>query len=215
MTFQDEDLAGLVQGAAELGVPLGHDQARRLLDFLDCLYLWNRVARLTNVEPRDAVRLHLLDSLSAAPLLFGEQVADLGSGAGLPGIPLALASPGIRFYLVESNRRRCSFLAEAIRSLGLPNAFVLETDVEGLMASGRGFDTVTSRAFRPPSEFLSIASSLVAIGGRVILMRGGLRPGDEPASPAIGPALVLEEQRSFALPGSGDNRALLAFRRIC
>ena len=112
----DSELAGLVAGAEQLGVSLTPEVATRLLGFLELLYAWNDFAGFTAVDRRDAVRLHLLDSLAVAPMLTGARhIADLGSGAGLPGIPLATYLGGAMFTLVESKRRRCSFLREVVR----------------------------------------------------------------------------------------------------
>lgn len=209
-----EELETLVRGASDLGVALGSAQATKLLAFLDLLYRWNRTSRLTSVSRGDAVRIHLLDSLSAAPLLNPGIAGDLGSGAGLPGLPLAIARQDVRVELVESNRRRCSFLHEAVRELAISNAVVVEKDVDDLIEGGKTFATVISRAFRQPAEFLKLAHALLPVGGRAILMRGGR--GDEgvvlPAE--LSRALERELERRFELPSGGESRSLVVFRRI-
>lgn len=209
-----EEHDALVRGASDLGVALSGGQTSQLIDFLDLLYVWNRAARLTNVSRADAVRIHLLDSLSVCQMLSPELVADLGTGAGLPAIPLAVVRPDLRFHLVESSRRRCSFLHEVVRTLGLSNAVVMEVDVESLAGSGRRFDTVLSRAFRPPAEFLEIAGRLLAIGGRAIVMGGGRKPPAGNRSWKGGPVFEVELERQFELPHGGESRSLVALRRV-
>jgi len=213
MLPRDEELDALVRGASDLGVALARSDASRLIHFLEMLYRWNRTSRLTNVQRHDAVRLHLLDSLSAASLLTSGTAADLGTGAGLPGLPLAVVRPDVRFHLVESNRRRCSFLHEAVREIGLTNAIVVETDVESLARTSQTFNTVISRAFRPPAKFLDLAADLLPIGGRVIVMRGG----DSSMPLAVRKSLIALEQdleRRLELPLGGESRSLTVLRRV-
>ncbi|MFQ5473895.1 MAG: 16S rRNA (guanine(527)-N(7))-methyltransferase RsmG, partial [Dehalococcoidia bacterium] len=125
-------------GAEQLGIDLSEQAAAKLIAFLECLYLWNKSAGLTTIERSEAVRLHLLDSLTALPLLGRcVAIADLGSGPGLPGIPLAIALPASRLVLVESRRRKCSFLAETIRELGLENCRVEQADARRYGGSPR------------------------------------------------------------------------------
>jgi 16S rRNA (guanine527-N7)-methyltransferase len=165
---QDE-LATLRQGATELGLCFGPDLEANLLRYLDLVYVWNRAAGLTTIVRANAVRLHLLDSLAALPSVTGSPCLDLGTGAGLPGLVLAIVAPATSFVLVESNRRRCSFLLEVVRLLGLRNVRVIESDVESLPKDVR-YPVVISRAFRPPVEFAGIASRFVTGDGRVVLM---------------------------------------------
>lgn len=214
MPVPSDEFAALTDGARSLGLSLGHEQASKLIGFLDVLYFWNRTLGLTKVVREDAVRLHLLDSLSVSPLLATGTVADLGTGAGLPGVPLAVLRPEVSFYLVESSRRRCSFLAEALRGLDLSNVVVLESDVESLIRSGRQFDTVVGRAFRPPTEFLEIARRLLPLGGRAVVMRGGLSASSLGASEMLDLLFEVEEERRLNLPSGGESRSLLALRRV-
>ncbi len=214
MVARGDELDLLLRGASSLGVTLGGDQASKLIKFLDLLYVWNRAARLTNVDRKDAVRIHLLDSLSVCPMIVPGTVADLGTGAGLPGVPLAVARPDVQFYLVESNRRRCSFLHEVVRGLELPNAVVTETDVESLIRSGRQFDCVLSRAFRPQEEFLGIASRLLLLGGRAVVMRGVAAVPLMGRAAKMASAFEVELERQLELPQGGESRSLLALRRV-
>lgn len=200
----------LAEGAARLGVDLRPEQGRLLLRYLDLLYVWNRLAGLTTIPREKALRLHLLDSLAALPSVTKGPCLDLGTGAGLPGLVLAVAAPGTSFVLVESNRKRCSFLLEAVRVLGLSNVQVLESAVEDLPA-GVVYPTVVSRAFRPPPEFLRIAARLVASGGRIVLLLADPSEADlkelEDAS-----GLPVEECRRLVLPEGNEPRAIVCFR---
>jgi len=214
MPSRGEELDALASGARSLGVELAEEQASDLVDFLDVLYFWNRSTRLTSIVRAEAVRLHLLDSLSAAPALDSGTVADLGSGAGFPGVPLSVARPDIRFCLVESNRRRCSFLHEALRRLGRTNVSVLETDVETLVRGGRRFDTVVSRAFRPPLDCLELARELVPVGGRAIIMSGPQGRADVGFTSRLASAMALESERCLVLPSGNETRMLMTFRRV-
>ena len=207
--MSETELALLESGAAELGTPVQPAQARCLLAYLDLLYQWNKAAGLTTVSRDDAVRLHLLDSLAALPLVVGDSCLDLGTGAGLPGLVLAIASPGTRFVLVESNRRRCSFLLEARRLLRISNLEVVESDVESLGEDR--YPLVISRAFRAPEEFLAIAKRLVMPGGRVVVMLADRTRADIERLEA-GSGLQVCDTRCLLLPGGNEPRTILAFQ---
>lgn len=200
----------LAEGCAELGVHLTAEQRERLLRYLDLIYVWNRAAGLTTIPREKAVRLHLLDSLAAASAVAEGPCVDLGTGAGLPGLVLAMACPATSFVLVESNRKRCSFLLEAIRVLPVANARLIESDVESL-PEGVLYPTVISRAFRPPAEFLAIAGRLVKPAGRIVLLLADPSLSDlSDLERAIG--LPVEECRRLRLPGGGEPRSIVSFR---
>jgi 16S rRNA (guanine527-N7)-methyltransferase len=160
------------------------------------------------------VRLHLLDSIAIAPDLEGSStVADLGSGAGLPGLPLSLVLSQSRFTLVESRSRRCSFLREAIRVCGVGTRVnVLEGDAHALMRCRR-FDAVVSRAFLPPTKLLDLATSIARPGGRIVVMAGGGDPSSvtamEELAPSAGARFAYE--RSFLLPEGSESRRVGVF----
>lgn len=185
-------------------------QYDKLLRYLDLLYIWNRAAGLTTIPRQDAVRLHLLDSLAALAAVDQGPCLDLGTGAGLPGMVLAIASPAMEFVLVESNRKRCSFLLEVIRVLGVPNARLVQGDVESL-PHYPSYPVVVSRAFRPPAEFLAIAVPLVEPGGKVVLLMADptQKVLDELAS---GCGFPIEGVRRVRLPAGGEPRAIVSFR---
>jgi 16S rRNA (guanine527-N7)-methyltransferase len=149
----------------------GLEAAAALARFLELLERWNRVHNLTGIRNRDElVDRHLAESLALAPFVVGPRACDIGSGAGLPGIPLAVVLPGISFALIESRRKRASFLRQARAALGLDNVEVLNARAEDV-ATGP-FDTVLARAVAPPAELLGLAGPLVAPGGRLVLLSG-------------------------------------------
>ena len=168
----------LAQGVSELRLALpGHAQ-QGLLDYLALLQKWNRVYNLTAV--RDAPRMvsqHLLDCLAVAPYVGAASILDVGSGAGLPGIPLALALPGTPVTLLEANHKKAAFLKQAQIQLKLGNVEVVCERVE-TWVSDRKHETVISRAFSDLAEFVKLAGRQVAPGGRLAAMKG-IFPHDE------------------------------------
>ena len=212
------DLGGLVaESTARFGVELSSDALSRLARFVDLLALWNRRVRLTGErEARTLVRKHVLDCLAPVPHLPpAGVVVDVGSGAGLPGVVLGCARPDLDLCLVESRRRRASFLREAVRTIPLPRARVLEARAEALDAEdvvGKA-SVIIARAVRLES-FLVVAARLVGRHGVVIAMQ---TPGALP--PAAVRALEQARLRStgaqyYELPG-GERRRFLFFAAMC
>ena len=168
----------LRRGLLALGVASSADQVARLERYLALLEKWNRVYNLTAIrEPERMVTHHLLDSLAILPHVRGPRVLDVGSGAGLPGIPLAIASPGLAVTLLDSNYKKVAFLQQAIAELQLANATVVAQRVESWQ-TGERFETVVSRAFADLGEFVSAAARLLAPGGTIAAMKG-VHPHDE------------------------------------
>lgn len=168
----------LIGGAGVLGIELTAEQARRLLAHLDLLDEWNARMNLTAIRDRSSqLTKHLLDSLSVRPYLRGERIADVGSGAGFPGIPLAIVEPERHFALIESTGKKCRFLEHVRDSLGLANVEVVQSRAEAY-EPGRRFDTVLARAVGPIPELVRVAGRLVAGGGRLLAMKGR-HPADE------------------------------------
>lgn len=157
---------------------------RRLLDYLGLLARWNRVYNLTAIRsPAGMVTHHLLDSLAILPLIedlslvegdcpaAGLRMADVGSGAGLPGIPVAIACPALQVTLIESSHKKAAFLVHAKAELALANVVVERQRVEA-WAPPKPFDVVTSRAFAGLPEFLRLAGHLARPGGWILAMKG-------------------------------------------
>ncbi len=205
--------ARLIQEAERLGVAVDEGRAAALLRYLDLLYLWNARAGLTRVAPEEAWILHILDSLSLVPLLEGSAtVVDLGSGAGLPGIPLALLRSDASFTLVESQRRKCSFMNEAAAVLGLSNVTVEQGDAADLPGESWRFEAVVSRAFRSPIDFLKLAEPLMCEQGTAVVMAANPGCGEIAALGSAIPGLRLARELRFELPGA-YKRCLLSFER--
>jgi len=202
--------AELEGGIAALGQELSGPRVDALIEFLELLAKWNRTYKLTAVtEPSAMVSRHLLDSLSVLPALAGERVADVGSGAGLPGIPLAIARPDLRFVLLDSNGKKTRFMTHAVGRLGLQNVEVVRTRVEDYAGEG-GFDTVLSRAFASLADFVRLAGRLCAPAGRLVAMKGRLRPEELVGLPD---GWRVAETIRLAVPGTAGERHLVVVHR--
>ncbi len=162
----------LAQGVAELGLRLPAATLRKLLDYLALIAKWNRVHNLTSVrESSKMVSKHLLDCLAVVPHLEAHTVLDVGSGAGLPGIPLALMWSQASVTLLDSNHKKAAFLRQAVIELGLNNVDVVCERVETWQPA-QEFDLVISRALSDLPEFVNLAGRLCGADGVVAAMKG-------------------------------------------
>lgn len=171
----------LAAGLNTMDVVMPALQQQRLMSYVELIIKWNRAYNLTSVrDPEDILIRHIFDSLSAAPYLEGDHIADIGSGAGLPGIPLALLFPERQFTLVDSNGKKARFLFHVIHTLQLANVRVVNERVEGFQKShlldevhrARKFDTVISRAYTSVRDMLFATEHLCASEGVFIAMKG-------------------------------------------
>jgi 16S rRNA (guanine527-N7)-methyltransferase len=185
--------------------------AEPLTRYLALLLRWNAAYNLTAIrDPREMVTKHLLDSLAMAPFVAAlPSLADLGTGAGLPGIPLAIATPGLQVTLVESNGKKARFMREALRTLGLGNAEVAESRIEALDRPGQ-FAAITARALATLPQILALGGHLLAPDGVLLAMKGA-RPDDEIAALPVGWAL--REIHPLNVPGLGADRHLVTVER--
>lgn len=168
----------IIEGSERLNIPLPVDASRRLTNYLTLLERWNRAYNLTAVrDPAAMVVRHLLDSLSILPWLQGPKVLDVGSGAGLPGLPLAITRPDCAFCLLDSNGKRTRFLIQAVAELQLPNVSVVRSRVEDYQPDTL-FNSVVSRAFATLADMAANAGRLCAPDGRLLAMKG-VFPDDE------------------------------------
>ena len=184
--------------------------AMPLLAYLALLDRWNRTYNLTAIrDPREMVGKHLLDSLAMHPYIGAGNLADLGAGAGLPGIPLAIAKPGLRVTLVESNGKKARFLREAVRTLGLADARVAESRAEALDEPG-AYDAITARALATLPLIIALGGHLLKPGGRLLAMKGAV-PDDEIA--ALPAGWRVESVQPLTVPGLAAERHLVVVGR--
>jgi 16S rRNA (guanine527-N7)-methyltransferase len=198
--------AKLAEGIAQLEFPVPPQAQGLLLNYLALLQKWNRTYNLTAVrETSQMVTHHLLDSLAVAPHVTATTVLDVGSGAGLPGIPLALALPGTQVTLLEASHKKAAFLQQAKTEMQLDNVSVVCERVEAWNA-GRTFGMVISRALSDLAEFVALAGRHVAPGGRLAAMKG-VYPHAEISQ--LPPGWRLQEALALVVPGLQAQRHLL------
>ena len=174
----------LVSGGAALGIPLDEAAVGRLLAFLELLGRWNLAYNLTAVrDPQEQVPRHLLDSLTVLPYLFGDTVLDLGTGAGLPGLPLAICDPDRRYCLIDGNGKKVRFVRQVVMELGLANVEAVHCRIESYRP-GRKFSTIVTRAVAAIVEIQTLAAPLLDRPGRLLVMKGRY-PDDELRHPAL------------------------------
>ena len=162
----------IAEGAAALGCELSAGQAGQLARLLGELERWNRRINLTAIRDLDEmVSGHILDSLAVRPMLRGRAILDIGTGAGFPGLPLAIVEPARRFVLLDSNGKKISFVREMIGALGLGNADPVKARAEDY-APGSRFDTVIARALASLPDLVGLSSHLVADDGQLLALKG-------------------------------------------
>jgi 16S rRNA (guanine527-N7)-methyltransferase len=199
-------LARLQRGCDALGLALEPGQAERLLAYLELLRKWNSTYNLTAVrDPAQMVTRHLLDSIAIAPYLGGRQVIDVGTGAGLPGIPMAILFPQRQFSLLDSNGKKTRFLFQVKTTLGLDNMLVHHARVESFQPPGT-YDAVLSRAFASLAEMVAACSHLLAPTGSFLAMKGAY-PAAELA--ALDTACEVRAVHTLAVPGLDEQRHLV------
>lgn len=170
--------ASIDEGVGALGQTLPPGAADRIAALLEELARWGRRINLTAIrEPPAMVSGHVLDSLAVRPAIVGTRVVDIGTGAGFPGLPLAIALPAIDFVLLDGNARKISFVRHAVATLGLDNVTAVQARAEDY-EPGRGFDTVIARAVTSTAGLVALGAHLLNEGG-VILALKGRRPTEE------------------------------------
>ncbi|MFT4799227.1 16S rRNA (guanine(527)-N(7))-methyltransferase RsmG [Congregibacter sp.] len=199
----------LSHGLKNLGLTIGTAQQQLLMDYLKLLSRWNKIYNLTAVrDERAMVTRHLLDSLAVQPHLSGQRFIDVGTGAGLPGIPLAIASPKQHFALLDSNGKKTRFLVHAVNELGLSNVEVIKARVTDYVPES-AYDTVLSRAFGSLGDMISSCQHLLVSGGEFLAMKGQ-RPDEElqrVESDALEVSVI-----DLQVPGLSEERCLLRIR---
>jgi 16S rRNA (guanine527-N7)-methyltransferase len=200
----------LLDGARALALDLDEAQLAKLVVHLDLLDEWNSRMNLTAIRDRPSqLTKHLLDSLTVLPYLQGERIADVGSGAGFPGIPLAIVEPHRHFSLIESTGKKCRFLEHVRDALELKNVEVVQSRAESYKPDVR-FDTVIARAVGPTADLVKVAGPLVVGGGRLLAMKGRY-PEAELAARLNG--WKVAAVHPLTVPGLGEERHLVELVR--
>jgi len=195
----------LTKGLAQMGLEIPTEQKTLLLYYLALVDKWNKVYNLTAVRnPEEMVSRQLLDSLSIAPFIKGPALLDVGCGAGLPGIPLAIVHPELQVTLIDSNGKKTRFVQQAIAELKLTNANVIQGRVEDLTQDGH-FDTITSRAFADLHLMIQLTEHLLKSNGQWAAMKSGIDELDETQLPE-GKQVAIHE---LHVPGENAARRLL------
>jgi len=193
-------------GLQQMALELSQAQQQKLLNYLALLVKWNRAYNLTAIrDPEEMVSRQLLDSLSILPLIHGRRILDVGTGAGLPGIPLAICLPDASFTLLDSNGKKTRFVQQVKLELGLNNVKVQHSRVEQL-DHNRGFDTITSRAFAALPKIVAWSAGLLADKGILLAMKGSV-PQEEVADLRQAGAEV--EITQLEVPQSGERHAII------
>ena len=203
----------LQRGCDALGLQCDAGQRQQLLAYLQLLHKWNAAYNLTAVrDPAQMVTRHLLDSLAVAPHLPAGNAIDVGTGAGLPGVPLAILFPQRQFALLDSNGKKTRFLFQVKTALSLDNMQVHHQRVESFQPSG-SYDVVLSRAYASLRDMVSSCRHLLAPGGRFLAMKGSLDPGELEQVAASCEVLAVH---ALAVPGLDEQRHLLelALRQV-
>lgn len=200
----------LIAGAAQFGISLTQEQAAQLLRLLDELDDWNQLMNLTAIRDRaQQITKHLLDSLSIQPYLRGTRIIDVGTGAGFPGLPLALVNPDRQFTLLDSTAKKLKFIDHAAQMLGLSNVRTVHSRAEEFEPDER-FDIVVSRAVGPVAKFTHWSAHLCVGGGRLLAMKGRY-PHDELEKLPNG--WKLAGVHRLSIPGLDEERHLVELCR--
>jgi 16S rRNA (guanine527-N7)-methyltransferase len=209
-SIRDSERDLLAAGAKDLGIGLDGARADLLLKLVDELELGNAQFNLTAIRDRPGMlRKHVLDSLSLQPYLRGDRLADVGTGAGFPGLALAIVNPQRRFTLIEATGKKARFVVQTAERLALGNALVVNSRSETYRPFEL-FDTVFARALSSLADFVAYAGHLCAPGGRLLAMKGK-RPDEElSALPRSFRALAVHRLK---VPGLDDERHLVELVR--
>ena len=211
--------AKLETGLQEMGLQVTAEQQQKLLDFVALIYKWNQVHNLTAVrEPLEMVTLHILDSLSILPYIRlphidCKRLLDVGAGAGLPSIPLAICLPGLQVTAIDAVQKKVSFMRQAKAQLGLTNFNVIHGRIEEQEVPSKDmpekFDVITSRAFSEIGLFVKLTKHLLADGGKWLAMKGVI-PQQEFDKSGIQPADI----KVLKVAGLDAERHLIVLKQV-
>ncbi|WP_343216949.1 16S rRNA (guanine(527)-N(7))-methyltransferase RsmG [Kistimonas asteriae] len=199
----------LAVGVDAMGLKVTDQQLGQLTTYVEMMAKWNQVYNLTAIRDKNAmVSRHILDSLTLVPHVSGERLLDVGSGPGLPGIPLAIMFPERQFSVLDCNGKKTRFMTQAKTALGLKNVTVENRRVEEWQIE-TGFNEITSRAFSSLEDMVTGTSHLLAEGGRWLAMKG-IHPDEELAQlQAVRPDVQLVKSIQLSVPGCDGERHLV------
>jgi len=199
----------LRRGIEQMGLAISELSQRKMLDYLGLLEKWNKAYNLTAVrDPLQMVSRHLLDSLTVVPYIRGQRLLDVGTGPGLPGIPLAILFPEVQFVLLDSSGKKTRFMMQAIATLEIANAEVHNGRVE-LYHPEALFDQIVSRAFAEIALMVELTAHLLRPGGEWLAMKGQFPQAELAAvTDLCGPPLVSE----VAVPGEDVTRHIVQLK---
>ena len=204
---RNELLSKLQNGLNAMNLEVSTAQQEKLIDYIYLINKWNKVHNLTAVrDVFDMVTLHLLDSLSVLPFISGKNMLDVGSGAGLPSIPIAICMPELEITAIDAIQKKVSFMRQVKGELGLTNFYVASGRVESLSAEPK-YEVIISRAFSEISLFIKLTKHLIAENGQWLAMKGVL-PIHEFEKSAIQPT----EIKVLNVAGLDAKRHLVFFR---
>ncbi len=194
------------QGLATLNCKANDEQQHKLKQYVTLLHRWNKTYNLTAIrDPQQMIPLHIFDSLAVAPYIEGETCLDVGSGGGLPGIPLAIMQPNRRFTLLDTNGKKTRFMQQATIELGLKNIVIVHGRVEKWSSNSK-FDTIISRAFASIHDFIHLSSHHLSKNGQMLAMKGQF-PQDEINS--LSKEFIVEYSKTLVIPEVSASRCLV------
>jgi 16S rRNA (guanine527-N7)-methyltransferase len=198
------------EASSKIGIAVSSEQNEKLIQYLELLIKWNKAYNLTAIrDPEEMFIKHIVDSLSIAPFIKGESILDVGTGPGLPGIPMAIMFPSKHFSLLDSNGKKTRFLIQAKMSLALANIEVFNVRVENL-ANDKLFDQIMSRAFTALDNMVLLCKHLLSSNGEFLAMKG-LIPKDEMAM--VDTNYEIASITPLTVPGCLDQRHLLIVKK--
>jgi len=193
-------------------ITLNNKQIEAISSYLDQLNRWNKTYNLTAItDPKEQIYKHIIDSLSIRDAIIGPNACDVGTGPGLPGIPLAIALPHIHFTLVDSSQKRIIFIQQALIKLGITNVTAIQKRVEELSPPTAGFNTIMSRAFSSIQDFVEKTQHLLAENGQLLAMKG-VHPAEELNQ--IPQDFMIVDVRKLPIIGLDAERHLVIIKKV-
>ena len=194
------------QGLAKLNCTPTDEQLNKLKQYIVLLDRWNKTYNLTAIrDPQQMIPLHIFDSLAVAPYIKGKTCLDIGSGAGLPGIPLAIIQPQRIFTLLDSNGKKTRFMQQAVIELNLKNTSVVQVRAEKWQTASK-FNTIISRAFASIADFVRVSSYHLSENGQILAMKG-VFPQQELTD--LPNSFIVEYSKTLRIPEVSANRCII------